>query len=427
MEMPRFLPRRASLIVFVTVALSLETPVASLLSYASDNLQASSLEGGPDDDEEVTPEMRIAAEQRLEWRDSTCQQIDNKGLMHVQVLSINDFHGQISAGRRVMDRPAGGAAVLASYLASAQIDPTDPGLDERTLIVHAGDQVGASPPASALLQDEPSISFFNLLANRYCLSNDVERSRLWGDDDATDDRYDRRLHPSCNLVGTLGNHEFDEGKHELLRLLNGGNYPGGPFLENSYRGARYPTISSNVVDAQTGKLIVPPFVIKIVQGVPIAFIGAVLKQTPTMVTPTGVASLQFLDEADSINRYVRWLRQIADIRTFIVLIHQGGTQEPYQGPTQPGGRINGKGIVNIVSRLDDEVDVVVSGHAHAFTNALLKNQNGKDILITQAFSSSTAYGDIDLTINRWTRDVVAKSAAIVTTFADAGPGLTPVQ
>ena len=211
----------------------------------------------------------------------------------------------------------------------------------------------------------------------------------------------------------------------MLRLLNGGNDADGPFLENPYRGARFPTLSANVVDEETGKAVLPPFVIKIVDRVPIAFIGAVLKETPTIVTPTGVAGLKFLDEADSINQQVRRLRKFG-IHSFIVLIHQGGRQTTYQGPTLPGGSITGTEINNIVSRLDDDVDVVVSGHAHSFTNALVKNQNGKEILVTQAFSAGTAFGDIDLTIDRRTKDVVAKSAAIVTTFGDAGPGRTPV-
>jgi 5'-nucleotidase len=157
----------------------------------------------------------------------------------------------------------------------------------------------------------------------------------------------------------------------------------------------------------------------------LAFIGAVLKETPTIVTPTGVAGLKFLDEADSINRYVRWLRKTHGLRTFIVLLHQGGRQTTYEGPTQSNGLVNGRELVDIVSRLDDDVDVVISGHAHAFTNALLKNRNGAEILVTQAFSAGTAYGDIDLLIDRQSRDVVAKSASIVTTYRDAGPGLTP--
>ncbi len=96
------------------------------------------------------------------------------------------------------------------------------------------------------------------------------------------------------------------------------------------------------------------------------------------------------------------------------------------GPTQIGASVvNGPDIQDIVNRLDDEVDVVVSGHAHSFTNALLKNQNGKEILLTQAFSASTAYADINLEIDHKSRDVVAKSASIITTFADIAPGLTP--
>jgi 5'-nucleotidase len=385
-----------------------------------------SLEWDRDDEDDDTVEMRQEAERRLEWKSADFRDHEQESLLHVQILGINDSHGQISAGRRVANRPVGGAAVLAAYLKAAQQDTNDPELSDRTFIVHAGDHVGASPPESALLQDEPSIGFLNLLANRYCRYQDrhEHQGQGWDEDEAKEDRRDRRMHPNCNLVGTPGNHEFDEGKDELFRLLNGGNHPTGPFLENPYRGARYPTISSNVVDERTGKPILPPYVIKQVKGVRIAFIGAVLKQTPTIVTPTGVAGLKFLDEADSINRYVKLLRRVG-IHTFIVLIHQGGTQTSYQGPTQPGGLINGQDIVNIVSRLDDDVDVVVSGHAHSFTNTLLKNEHGKDILITQAFSSGTAYGDIDLTINRKSRDVVAKSAAIVTTFADAGPGLMP--
>lgn len=320
--------------------------------------------------------------------------------LHVKILSINDFHGQLSAGRRVGNRPVGGAAVLAAYLKAAQ-----QGVEDQTVIVHAGDHVGASPPASALLQDEPSISFLNLLANKHCYDKTPPRTR-------------------CNMVATLGNHEFDEGKDEMLRLIQGGNHANGPFLENPYQGAHFPYVSANVVDNSTGKPILPPYIIKEIGGMPIAFIGAVLKETPTIVTPSGVAGLSFLDEAEAINSYIPELKK-AHVRAIVVLIHQGGRQATYQGSTAPNATAINGNIVNIVSRLDDEIDVVVSGHAHSFTNALLKNQHGKEILVTQAFSSGTAYGDIDLQIDRATRDVVGKSAAIITTYADAGPGLTP--
>src|SRR4051812_46698214 len=180
----------------------------------------------------------------------------------IKILAVNDFHGQLSP-KPVGGRPAGGAAVLASYLRAASA-----GIEERTFIVHAGDHVGASPPNSALLQDEPTISAFNTLANDHCT-------------------YENKLDARCNLVGTVGNHEFDEGKRELMRLLTGGNRREGPFLENPWRGARFPYVSANVVDAATGKPIFLPYVIKRVNDVPIAFVGAVVKDTPSIVTPSG--------------------------------------------------------------------------------------------------------------------------------------------
>jgi 5'-nucleotidase len=323
------------------------------------------------------------------------------GNLHVKLLGFNDFHGHLDQGQKVAGRPVGGADVLLAYLEAAER-----GIENQTLIIHAGDEVGASPPDSALLQDEPSISVLNLLTNSACSLTD-------------------RFNPGCNLVGTLGNHEFDEGKVELLRLIDGGNFATGPFLEDPYRGAQFPYVSANVVNTADGSNLVPPLVIKIVQGVPIAIIGAVLESTPTIVTPTGVAGLTFLDEPTAINSYIPGLKA-AGIHTIIVTIHQGGFQTSYTGPTNPSATLSsGPEITDIVNRLDDEVDVVISGHTHAFTNAFLPNAHGKQILVTQAFSFSTAYDDIDLLINPVTRDVVSKTAQVVTTFGDAGPGLTP--
>ncbi len=317
----------------------------------------------------------------------------------VQILAINDFHGQVSAGKKVNGRPVGSAPVLAAYLKKEQRD--FPGF---TFIVHAGDQVGASPPASALLQDEPAIMFMNLLGNRECSPQD-------------------RQNPKANLVTTVGNHEFDDGLDELLRLLRGGNYVKGPFLEDPWQGATFPYVAANVVSKDTNKPLLPPYVIKEVNGLPIAFIGAVLKETKDMVMPSRVAELTFLDEAAVINACIRELKG-KQVKSIIVLLHQGGRQQAYEGITRPGGTVTGP-IRKILWRLDDEVDVVVSGHTHSFTNALVPNQNGKEILVTQAWSAGRGYADIELDISRVTRDVVKKSAAIVTAWADIGPGLTP--
>ncbi len=319
----------------------------------------------------------------------------------VALLGINDFHGQLSTGRLVAGRPVGGAAVLASWLRTATTADED-----RTFIVHAGDHVGASPAASALLQDEPSISFLNMLVDDH-------------------GRFNHGVSRRSNVIGTLGNHEFDEGRDELLRLLRGGNHPNGPFLEKRWRGAKYPSICSNVFDKATGRSLIDPFVVRRVgHGPEIGFIGAVLRGTPSIVTPTGVAGLEFRDEADSINACVKALK-CRGVRAIVVQIHQGGFQASYTGPTSPTAGVVTGDILGIVSRLDDEVDVVVSGHTHAFTNAILPNANGTPILVTQAFSASTAYADVRLVLDGCSGDIVEKSAAIQTTWGDEGPGLTP--
>ncbi len=355
------------------------------------------------------PEIRATAARPVEWKSRKPRPDPNKPPVHVKILGFNDFHGQISAGKFVGPRPVGSAPVFSAYLKAAMN-----GMEGRTIIANAGDNIGASPLSSALLRDEPTLMFYNMLGNREC---------------SIRDRRDR----DCNMVGTPGNHEFDKGRDELLRQLNGGNHADGPFLTDPWRGIDHTFVSANVVNANTGNPLFRPYAIKRVEyrnhrgqmkDLSIGFVGAVLKDTPTIVTPSGVAGLQFVDEATAINGRVKELKR-QGVETIVVLIHQGGFQTSFSGETPPEfGGVSGE-IVGIVNRLSSEVDVVVSGHTHAFTNALVPAADGTPILVTQAFSAGTAYGDIDLMVDPDTRDVISKTARIVTTYADAGPGLSP--
>jgi 5'-nucleotidase len=318
----------------------------------------------------------------------------------VTILGLNDFHGQLPAGKRVANRPVGGAAVVASWLRAAPHGP-----ESETFLVHAGDLVGASPAASALLQDEPTISFLNLLAR--------------------DPAFRSREDGQANVVGTFGNHEFDEGRDELWRLLYGGDHPKGPFLETHWRGAEFWYACANVFEKATGRTLVDPFVVRPAgHGLEIGFVGAVLRGTPSVVTPSGVAGLEFRDEAESINRSVHAL-QGRGVHAIVVLLHQGGSQAPYTGPTSSTAGVVTGDILDVVAGLDDDVDVVISGHTHSFTNALIPNAHGKPILVTEALSAGTAYADVRLVLDGVTGDVVTKSARIQTTWADEGPGLAP--
>jgi 5'-nucleotidase len=369
-------------------------------------IHSHSNEADHDDERLSNASARARAAERVGWQD---KERKRDPYVRIKLLGINDFHGQLAAGRRVGTRAVGGAAVLASYLKSAATRAED-----GHLIIHAGDHVGASPPDSALLQDEPSISFLNQLANSQCRYVDVDRGP-WNLS---------YLQPQCNLIGTLGNHEFDDGVTELLRLIDGGTHAKGPFLEKRWRGARFPYISANVVSKSTGEPLLSPFTVRWFKGVPVGIIGAVLKETPTIVTPSGVAGVNFLDEATEINKYAQLLKHFG-VKAIVVTIHQGIRQTSYEGPTNPDISGLSGPVVDIVRKLSKDVDVVVSGHAHGFTNALINTDAGHPVLVTQAFSASTAYSDIDITLSRKTHDVIEKSAVVVTTWADAGPGLTP--
>jgi 5'-nucleotidase len=329
------------------------------------------------------------------------------GTCAVKVLGINDFHGQLSPARVVDGRPVGGAAALAGHLEAAMA-----GARDRTVLVEAGDLVGASPAASALLRDEPAIAFFNAFANEHCARLPATAGPPRGAA-----RFDALFDPLCNLVGVPGNHEFEQGVTELLRQLGGGNHARGPFLEDPWRGAQFPVVAANVTGAD-GEPLFRPYVVKVIDGVSVAFVGAAQQDTPHLVAPSGIRGLSFGDEADAINAHVPEL-QARGIHAIVVVVHDGAAGQPaYEGPTRRDAPGPPAEMARLVSRLDADVDVVVAAHAHAFTNAILPNAGGRDVLVVQALSAGRAFADVDLVIDRASGDVVAKSARIVTAWSD---------
>ena len=322
--------------------------------------------------------------------------------VHVKILAVNDFHGQMPPGQAVNKRPAGSAPVLASYLKSAMSS----GNADGTIIALPGDIVGASPPQSGLLADEPSLLFFNEFANPSCTGRD-------GGADY-----------GCNMVATPGNHEFDRGTGELLRQVYGGNGTSQiTHLTDPYPGSRSSYTCSNVVWKVNGTPIFPPYVIRNISGVPIAFIGADTMTTPERLAPHRADDVRFLNETESINRYVAEVRKDG-IHAIVILLHEGGEQQAYEGPTRDGVNVTGR-VTGIIAGLDGDVDVVLSGHTHAFSNAYLPNAAGKPVLVTQAWSYSKGYADVDLFLDPASRDIVKKTAKIIVAYADIPPGTAP--
>ena len=305
--------------------------------------------------------------------------------VEVQLLAINDFHGNLEAtdGLRLNPATGGGSsrdpeAVLAGgveYLAShiRSLESTNP----NTAVVAAGDIIGASPLLSALFHDEPTIEAMNLIG--------------------------------LDAAG-VGNHEFDEGAAELRRMQTGGCHPTDGCADgDGFAGAEFPFLAANVVDAETGEPFFAPYVIRNYQGAKVAFVGMTLEATPSIVTPSGIEGLEFLDEADTVNALIPELEKRAD--AVVVLLHEGGFQADGGGIDECNG-ISGP-VVDILQRMSDEVDVVVSGHTHqAYTCDI------GGTLVTSGSSFGRAVTDIDLVISKAAHEVVSAEADNVVVTRD---------
>jgi 5'-nucleotidase len=277
--------------------------------------------------------------------------IAREGTVEVQLLGVNDFHGHLEPP----EPGRGGAAWLGAWLDRAT--GSHPG---RTIRVHAGDMVGASPLISSHFHDEPTIEATNRMD------------------------FD---------VGTLGNHEFDEGGAEALRLV---------------RRARYPYIAANTVTRERGDLILPPYEIVERAGVRVGFIGVTTIDTPYFLLSDFARAYRWLDLSDSVNRWVPELRR-RGVEAIVVLAHAGAFQE---GPAAAAGE-----IVDEARQMDDAVDVVVAGHTHSKLNLAV---DGK--LVIEALSYGVAFDRVRLKVDRRTGDVVQAAGRVLpTTHAGIEP------
>jgi 5'-nucleotidase len=206
-------------------------------------------------------------------------------------------------------------------------------------------------------------------------------------------------------INGVGNHEFDEGPAELLRMQNGGSHPvDGDLDGDGFAGSDFPFLSANVVVDETGETLFPPYIIKNYQGVRVAFIGMTLEGTPSIVTPSGVAGLTFRDEAETANEIVRELQR-KNIESFVILLHEGGSSPG--GQNDCNGGLTGA-IANIVPQFDDAVDLVIAGHTN---DEFICEIDGK--MVTMADNAGRLYTDIDVTLDRRTKDMTVVSAVNV--------------
>lgn len=298
----------------------------------------------------------------------------------LRVIAFNDLHGNLESSNLVLPHPdpakpgqalrmaVGGAAYQAGLIQALRASAP------HSVVVSSGDAIGATPLVSALFWHESTIDVMN---------------RMGVD------------------IATLGNHEFDAGVAELQRMVNGGcraPKAGDPAVScalGEYEGAKFPIVSANVVQ-DNGRPLVPPSVIREVGGIKVGFIGAVTIDMPSLVVPSGIAGLRFIDEAKAINAEAARL-QAAGVQALVAVIHEGGnTGEP--GSTMEwndaGCAARRGAIFEIEKQLSPAVDVVLSGHSHQGYNCVI---NGRPVM--QATAQGRGLSVLDLVLDPKTGDI----------------------
>ncbi len=314
-------------------------------------------------------------------------------LVDLQLLGINDYHGHVKddAAGTVAGAPAGGGEFLSTRLTELRQGKAN------SLTVAAGDLIGGTPAFSGLFHDEPSVESLNAM------------------------KLD---------VSSVGNHEFDEGVTELLRMQNGGCHPtdGCYFPGSPYPGADFQWLAANVVNA-SGNTPLPPTWVKDVDGVKVGFIGMTLEGTDELVAAAGILGWDFKDEAETANALVPGL-VAQGVEAIIVLLHEGGSQTPPPGEVDACVGISGP-IVAIHNALDAEIDALITGHTHLPYNCVLPDPAGQPRIVTSAYSFGRVISELNLVLDKRTNDVrrdlsTAKNHAVIRADITKDPAITAI-
>lgn len=314
----------------------------------------------------------------------------------VKIIGFNDFHGNLEMPHQSVDGPSanpdehvrvpvGGAAYFASAVERYRAK------NPRTLVLSAGDMISGSPITSSLFLDEPTIEVMNRIGVDF---------------------------------NALGNHEFDRGRQELLRMQNGGCQKFTSRepcqVDKPFRGAQFPFLAANVI-TENGKTLFPATGLrKLGKGrdaVTVGIIGLPLRDVETLVNPSGIKGLTFRDEAETINALVPKLKA-QGAEAIVVLIHQGLYTKVGANDKSCGG-VSGD-LLKVLAKLDPRVDLVVSGHTHwAYICDYGAIDPSRPILVTSAGLWGEYITDIDLAIDPVTKKVVSKRADNVMVQSEA--------
>ncbi|WP_411375537.1 ExeM/NucH family extracellular endonuclease [Arthrobacter sp. MPF02] len=269
-------------------------------------------------------------------------------------LGINDFHGRIDANTVQF------AGTIEQLRAAAA-----PGA---TAFLSAGDNIGASLFASAVAKDQPTIGVLNALELQ---------------------------------ASAVGNHEFDGGWADLRDRVTAGG-----------ANAQFPYLGANVYRKGTTEPLLPEYTVLDMNGIKVAVIGTVTQEVPSLVTPAGIADLEFGDPVDAINRAAAKItaENLADVT--IVVNHDGAGSGVVEGATLEEEVAAGGPFARLVTETSADVDAIFTGHTHKeyAWDAPVPGVEGKTRPIVQTGNYGENVGQIQLTVDTATSQVSAYKA-----------------
>ncbi|WP_431800757.1 ExeM/NucH family extracellular endonuclease [Microbacterium sp. bgisy203] len=276
--------------------------------------------------------------------------------VELTLLGINDFHGRID----------GNTVAFAGTVEQQRAAASGP-----TLFLSAGDNIGASLFASSVAKDQPTIDVLNALGLQ---------------------------------ATAVGNHEFDRGFDDLAGRVTD--------------ASDYPQLGANVYLKGTTTPALPEYALVDAGSLTVGVVGAVTEETPTLVSPAGVESLDFGDPVDAVNRVAGQLTDgdpsNGEADVIVALYHEGAGAGTPDGATLEEELAAGGAFAKLVNETAPEVAAIFTGHTHkeyAWSAPVPGTDRTRPVVQTGSYGANL--GKITLSIDGATGEVTAHTEEIV--------------
>ncbi|MGI5164008.1 bifunctional metallophosphatase/5'-nucleotidase [Spirillospora sp. CA-253888] len=310
----------------------------------------------------------------------------------VQLLATTDFHGYLrpydDAANGQVKLPdgtvlkVGGAAYNAAHLKRLRAG------ERNSITFSAGDNFSGWPFEVDAFQDEPTVEVLNALGVRF---------------------------------SAAGNHELDVSPEFLKDHMMRGRCFGKVDVDSCFtdstgrrfKGAKFPFLSANIVDARTGRPVLRPYNVEWVRGsggrrVPVGFINLTAVETPTGST-SYQPGLKALPLVETAAKYAAELRR-KGVKAIVANVHEGGQADGagFNGCNKPSGP-----VIDFARAATPDIDAIVTGHWHAGFNCRVPDPAGNPRPVVEGLNHGRLISEIGLKIDPRTREVLREHTTAV--------------